>query len=51
MTINPKFQEGISPPTEVELENVFVKHYAPNHMLAPKDNRGIIKILQNLAKC
>ena len=24
---------------------MFVKHYAPNYMLAPKDNKGIIKIL------
>ena len=22
--------------SELELDNVFVKHYAPNHMLAPK---------------
>ena len=36
--------------TILKLENVFVKHYAPNHMLAPKDNRGIIKILWNLSK-
>ena len=24
--------------TKYQLENVFVKHYAPNHMLAPKEN-------------
>ena len=24
------------PPDQIELENVFMKHYAPNHMLAPK---------------
>ena len=33
-----------------KLENVFVKQYAPDHMPAPKDNRGIIKILWNLSK-
>ena len=33
-----------------ELENVFVKHYAPNNMLAHKDKRGIIKILWKLSK-
>ena len=26
-----------------ELENVFVKHYAPNRMLAAKDNKDINK--------
>ena len=29
---------------------MFVKHYTSNHMIAPKDNRGIIKILWNLSK-
>ena len=33
-----------------KLENVFVKHYPTNHMNAPKDNRGIIKILLNFSK-
>ena len=36
--------------TQIQLENVFVKNYAPNHKLAPKDNRGIIKSLRNLSK-
>ena len=27
----------------LKIEHGFLKHYAPNHMLAPKDNRGIIK--------
>ena len=31
-----------------KLERVFMKHYAPNHMLAPKDITGIIKISQNV---
>ena len=27
-----------------------MKHYTPNHMLAPKANKSVIKILQNLSK-
>ena len=34
----------------MKLENVIVKHYAPNYMLAPTDNRGIIKKIWNLSK-
>ena len=33
-----------------KVESMFVKHYVPNQMLAPKDNGGIIKILRNLSK-
>ena len=33
-----------------QLDNVFVKHFAPNHMLAHKDTRGNIKILWNLSR-
>ena len=33
-----------------KLENVFVKHYAPNHKPANKDNRGIIQVLWDLSK-
>ena len=36
--------------TKPTLENVFVKNNAPNQMFAPKDNRGIIKILWNLSR-
>ena len=33
----------------MKLENMFVKHYAPNHMFAPKDNKGTIHLGHNLA--
>ena len=50
---NGKFQTfgtGNLSVLQEKLENVFVKHYAPNHMLAPKEIRGIIKILWNFSK-
>ena len=36
--------------TALKLDKVFVKHYAPNHMLAPEDNICIIKTLKDLSK-
>ena len=33
-----------------QLENVFVKHYAPNHMIAHEDNKAIIKSLWTVSR-